>query len=81
MCYPVCGVVHKKTPCCQSESVADVVAVADFLSRYINCTFTICLTPYNVLSASLSKTFPSFHTVSYTRGATSVGRELVSDDG
>ena len=35
MCYPVCGMVHKKNPCCYSERVA-YVAAAGFLSHYQN---------------------------------------------
>ena len=36
------------------------MAAAGFLSCYLNGPLPyICLTPYNVLSASLNKTFPS----------------------
>ena len=63
MCYPVCGMVHTKEPllligkrslCCGSG----------FPFLLSECSFTICLSPYNrkynVLSASLNNTFPSF---------------------
>ena len=40
------------------------VAAAGFLSRYLSGPLLLCLTPYNrkynVLSASLNKTFPFF---------------------
>ena len=35
MCYPVCGMVHIKEPCCQSERVAHVAA-AGLLSHYLS---------------------------------------------
>ena len=35
MCYPVCGMMHIKEPCCYSERVAYVEALS-FLSRYLN---------------------------------------------
>ena len=35
MCYPVCGMMHIKNPCCYSESEAHV-AVMGFLSRYLS---------------------------------------------
>ena len=63
MCHPVCGMMHikepllligKSSPCCGSG----------FPLSLSEWSFTICLTPYtrkyNVLSASLNKTVPSF---------------------
>ena len=63
MCYPVCGVVNIKEPLLliRKSSLRGGSGVPFSLSEW---SLTICLTPYNrkynVLSASLNKTFPSF---------------------
>ena len=72
MCYPLCEMVHIKDPFSViKERVTCVVVAAGFHSHYL-WSFTIFPTPYNrkynVLSASLNKTFPSifaggFHAV------------------
>ena len=41
MCYPVCGMVHIKEPCCLLERVAHVAAVG-FLSHYLNGPLPEC---------------------------------------
>ena len=63
MCYPVCGMMHIKEPLLlirKSNPCGD----SGFPVTLSECSFTICLTPYNckynVLSASLNNTFPSF---------------------
>ena len=63
MCYPVCGMVHIKEPLLLIVKSSLCVGSA-FPFSLSGRSLTICLTPYNrkenVLSASLSKTFPSF---------------------
>ena len=62
MCYPVCGMMHIKEPLLlirKSSPYGD----SGFPVTLSECSFTICLTPYNCkykLSASLNNTFPSF---------------------
>ena len=63
MCHPVCGMVHIKEPLLLigKSSLCGGSGFPLSLSEY---SFTICLTPYNrkynVLNASLNKTFSSF---------------------
>ena len=59
MCYPVYGIVHIKEPWLllgKSSPCGD----SGFPLSLSEWSSTICPTP-NVLSASLNKTFPSFH--------------------
>ena len=62
MCYPVCGMVHIKEPLLliDKSSLCGGIGFPFSLSEW---SLTICLTPYNrrwnVLSASLNKTFLS----------------------
>ena len=64
MCHPVCGMVHIKEPLLLigKGSPCGGSGLPLSLSEW---SFTICPMPYNrkynVLSASLNKTFPSFH--------------------
>ena len=63
MCYPVCGMMHIKEPLLLigKSSPCGGSGFPLLLSEW---SFTICPTPYNrkynMLSASLNKTFPSF---------------------
>ena len=63
MCYPVCGMVHIKEPLLLigKSNLCGVIGFPLSLSEW---SLTISLTPYNrkydVESASLNKTFPSF---------------------
>ena len=63
MCYPVCGVMHIKEPLLLIGKSSPCGA-SGFPLSLSEWSFTIYLTPYNrkynVLSASLNKTFPSF---------------------
>ena len=63
MCYPVCGMVHIKEPLLLMEKISQCGG-SGFPLSLSEWSFTICLMPYNrkynVLSASLNKTFPSF---------------------
>ena len=63
MCYPVCGMMHIKEPLLLIGKSSPCGSSVFHLSLS-EWSFTICLTPYNrkwnVLSASLNKTFPSF---------------------
>ena len=62
MCYPVCGMVHIKEPLLLIGN-SSLCGGGGFLLSLSEWSFTICLTPYNrkynVLSASLNKTFLS----------------------
>ena len=68
MCYPVCGMVHIKEPLLSIEKSSPCGSSGFPLSLSEWC-FTICLTPYNrkynVLSASLNKTFPFLNVGNY----------------
>ena len=61
--YPVCGMVHIKEPLLLIEKSSPCSGSGFPLSLF-EWSFIICLTAYNrkynVLSASLNKTFPSF---------------------
>ena len=63
VCYPVCGMVHIKEPL-QLIGKSSPCGGSGFPLSLFEWAFTICLTPYNlkynVLSASLNKTLPSF---------------------
>ena len=63
MCYPVCGMVHIKEPLLLIGK-SSPCGGSGFPFSLSEWSLTICLTPYNrkynVLSASLNKTFPSF---------------------
>ena len=63
MCYPVSGMVHIKEPLLLLEK-SSPCGGSGFPLSLSEWSFTICLMPYNhkynVLSASLNKTFPSF---------------------
>ena len=59
MCYPVYGMVHIKEPLLLIGK-SSLCGGSGFPFSLSECSLTICLTPYNVLSASLNKTFPSF---------------------
>ena len=63
MCYPVCGMVHTKEPLLLIRK-SSPCGSSGFPLSLSEWSFTICLTPYNrkwnVLSASLNKTFPAF---------------------
>ena len=63
MCYPVCGMMHIKEPLLLIEKSSPCRG-SGFPHSLSEWSFTMCLTPYirkyNVLSASLNKTFPSF---------------------
>ena len=63
MCYPVCGMVHIKEPLLLIGK-SSLCGGSGFPLSLSEWSLTICLTPYNrkynVLSASLNKTFPSF---------------------
>ena len=65
MCNPVCEMVHKKEPLLLIGNCSPFSGGSGFPLSLSEWSFTICLTPYNrkqnVLSASLNKTFPSFH--------------------
>ena len=62
MCYPVCGMVHIKEPLLLLDK-SSLCGGSGFPFSLSEWSFTICLTPYNrrynVLSASLNKTFLS----------------------
>ena len=62
MCYPVCGMVHIKEPLLLIDK-SSLCGVSGFPFSLSEWSLTICLTPYNrrynVLSASLNKTFIS----------------------
>ena len=59
MCYPVCGMVNIIEPLLNSCSGG-----SGFPLSLSERSFTICSTPYNckynVMNASLTKTFPNF---------------------
>ena len=61
MCYPVCGMVHIKEPLLLIGK-SSPCGGSGFPFSLSEWSFTICPTPYNrkynVLSASLNKTFP-----------------------
>ena len=61
MCYPVYGIVHIKEPMLLIGK-SSLCGGSRFPFSLSECSFTICLMPYNhkqnVLSASLNKTFP-----------------------
>ena len=63
MCYPVCGMMHIKEPLLLIGK-SSPCGGSGFPLSLSERSFAICLTPYNrklnVLSASLSKTLPSF---------------------
>ena len=63
MCYPVCGMVHIKEPLLLIGK-SSLCGSSGFPFSLSEWSLTICLMPYNckynVLSASLNKTFPSF---------------------
>ena len=63
MCYPVCGMMHIKEPLLLIGK-SSPYGGSGFPLSLSEWSFTICITPYNrkynVLSASLNKTFPSF---------------------
>ena len=63
MCYPVSGMVHIKEPLLLLEK-SSLCGGSGFPFSLSEWSLTICLTPYNrkynVLSASLNKTFHSF---------------------
>ena len=59
MCYPVCGMVHLKEPLPLIDK-SSPCGGSGFPLSLSDWSFTICPTPYNVLSASLNTTFPSF---------------------
>ena len=62
MCYPVCGMVHIKEPLLLIDKNS-LCGSSGFPFSLSEWSLTICLTPYNrrynVLSASLNKTFLS----------------------
>ena len=62
MCYPVCGMVHIKEPLLLIDK-SSLCGSSGFPFSLSEWSFTICLTSYNrrynVLSASLNKTFLS----------------------
>ena len=61
MCYPVCGMVHIKEPLLSIKK-SSPCGSSGFPLSLSEWSFTICLMTYNqkynVLSASLNKTFP-----------------------
>ena len=63
MCYPVCGMVHIKEPLLLIDK-SSLCGGSGFPLSLFEWSFTICPMPYNrkynVLSASLNKTFPFF---------------------
>ena len=63
MCYPVCGMVHIKEPLLLIDK-SSLCGGSGFPFSLSEWSLTICPMPYNrkynVLSASLNKTFPSF---------------------
>ena len=63
MCNPVCGIVHIKEPLLLIGK-SSPCGGSGFPLSLSEWSLTICPTPYNrkynVLSASLNKTFPSF---------------------
>ena len=59
MCYPVCGMMHIKEPLLLFDK-SSPCGGSGFPLSLSEWFFTICLTPYNVMSASLNKTFPPF---------------------
>ena len=63
MCYAVCGMVHIKEPLLLIKK-SSLCGDSGFPFSLSEWSLTICLTPYNriynMLSASLNKTFPSF---------------------
>ena len=71
-CYPVCGMMYIKEPLLLigKSSLSGGSGFPLSLSEWCS---TICLTPhnrkYNVLSASLNKTFPSFFQISVAKAA------------
>ena len=66
MCYPACGMMHIKEPLLLKGKITPCGSSGNPLSLS-EWSFTICLMPYNrVLSASLNKTFPSFHPFIHT---------------
>ena len=62
-CYPVCEMMHIKEPMLLIGK-SSPCGGGGFPLSLSEWSFTICMTPYNrkynVLSASLNKTFPSF---------------------
>ena len=64
MCYPVCGMVHIKELLLLIKKNNPCGGDSRFPVRLSEWSFTICPMPYNhnynVLSALLNKTFPSF---------------------
>ena len=64
MCYHVCGMMHIKEPLLLIEK-SSPCGGSRFPLSLSEWSFTICPTPYNrkynVLIASLNKTFPFFH--------------------
>ena len=64
MCYPVCVMVHIKEPLLIIEKSSPCSGGSGFTLSLCEWSYTICPTAYNrkynVLSASLNKTFPSF---------------------
>ena len=67
MCYPVCGMVHIKEPLLLIGK-SSLCGGSGFPFSLSELSLTICLTPnnrkYNVLSASLNKTFLSLSLLS-----------------
>ena len=65
MYYPVCGMMHIKEPLLLIGKSSPCSGSSRFPFSLSEWSFTVCPTPYNrkknVLSASLNKTFPSFH--------------------
>ena len=63
MCYPVCAIMHIKEPLLIFGK-SSLCGGSGFPLSLSEWSFTICLMPYNrkwnVLSASVNKTFPSF---------------------
>ena len=59
MYYPDCGMMHIKYPLLLIGKSSLCGGSGIPLSLF-EWSFTICLTPYDVLSASLNKTLPSF---------------------
>ena len=57
MRYPVCGMVHIKEPLLLIGK-SSLCGGSGFLLSLSVWYFTICPTPYNVLSTSLNKAFP-----------------------
>ena len=59
MYYPVCEMMHIIEPL-RLIGKGSLCGGSGFPLSLSEWSFTICLTPYNVLSASLNKIFPSF---------------------